>query len=171
MAPISETEVAMRLVAALLAGGILGWERESHRKPAGLRTHMLVALGAAAFILAALRLHQDLVVAGQASATDLLKVIAGIVGGVGFLGAGSIMRAGGEVRGLTTAATIWLAASIGLACGLGYYLLAAACVLLALAVLLALGLIEQRWHFPFSRTTEPSESDGPNPETTPYEPE
>lgn len=131
------------MVAAIVAGAVLGWERESQQKPAGLRTHMLVSLGAAGFMIAGLQLHQQLFGIDQQASSDLMKVIAGIIGGIGFLGAGSIMRSGGEVQGLTTAATIWLAASIGLACGLGFYIQAATSVVLALVILFVLGVMER----------------------------
>lgn len=144
---LSESEIAVRLTSAVVAGAILGWEREAHNKPAGIKTHMLVALGSAGFMLAGVQLHEQLVAQNQANSADLLKVLAGIVGGIGFLGAGSILRSGGEVHGLTTAATIWVASAIGIACSLGLYFLAAMAVGLTLATLLVLGLL-QRWIFP-----------------------
>lgn len=140
---LTEFEVAVRLTTALLAGTALGWEREAHHKPAGLKTHMLVALGSAGFMLAGVQLHEQLVAQNQADAADLLKVLAGIVGGIGFLGAGSIMRTGGEVQGLTTAATIWMASAAGIACSLGLYVLAGVAVGLALLTLLVLGVIQR----------------------------
>ena len=143
MEAIGDGETVIRVLAAVAAGACLGWERESSHKPAGLRTHMLVTLGAAATVVAALKLHHELAVAGDTGGSDLMKAIAGIVGGVGFLGAGSIIRDSTGVRGLTTAATIWLSAAIGMACGLGYYVLAAACVFIALGTLVLLGLFER----------------------------
>jgi putative Mg2+ transporter-C (MgtC) family protein len=143
MEDIGAGETILRVLVAVLAGACLGWERESSHKPAGLRTHMLVTLGAAATVLASLKLHHQLVVTANAGGSDLMKVIAGIVGGVGFLGAGSIIRDNTGIRGLTTAATIWLAAAIGVACGLGYYTLAGTCVITALGTLIFLGFIEQ----------------------------
>jgi len=140
---LTEFEIAIRLIAALLAGMALGWEREAHHKPAGLKTHMLVALGSAGFMLAGVQLHEQLVAQNQANAADLLKVLAGIVGGIGFLGAGSILRSGGEVQGLTTAATIWMASAAGIACSLGLYILAAVSVGLALLTLLVLGVMQR----------------------------
>jgi putative Mg2+ transporter-C (MgtC) family protein len=148
------TDIAVRLAAAVAAGAVLGWERESQQKPAGLRTHMLVTLGAAGFVLAGIQLHEELVGKGQAGNSDLMKVIGGIVGGVGFLGAGSIIRAGGNVHGLTTAATIWLAAAIGVVCGLGLYVQAITMVGLALAILFMLGVIE-RTFFPNPNNAPP----------------
>lgn len=140
---LTDFEVAVRLTSALLAGGALGWEREAHNKPAGLKTHMLVALGSAGFMLAGVQLHEQLVAQNQAGSADLLKVLAGIAGGVGFLGAGSILRTGGEVQGLTTAATIWMAAAAGIACSLGLFVLAAVAVGLALGTLLVLGVFQR----------------------------
>ena len=142
---ISEVELTARLGLAIVGGAILGWEREAHNKPAGVKTHMLVALGSAGFMLAGLELHEQLLGLNQANNADLMKVLAGIVGGIGFLGAGSIIRAGGTVHGLTTAATIWVAAAIGIACSLGLYILAAVSVGLAMATLLILGLMQR--HF------------------------
>jgi putative Mg2+ transporter-C (MgtC) family protein len=106
-------EVFLRLAAAVGAGALIGLDRELRRKPAGLRTLALVALGSAVFIL-------ETIDPARAYTDATSRVIQGVVTGVGFLGAGSIMRTAGEesVRGLTTAASIWLAAAMGVACGL-----------------------------------------------------
>src|SRR6266446_127475 len=108
-------EVILRLAAAMLIGGALGVDREVRGKPAGLRTHALVAMGAALATISAIQF------AGPADRAAVTRVIQGIVAGVGFLGGGAILRARGqdEVHGLTTAATIWLVAAIGIACGGG----------------------------------------------------
>ena len=106
--------VFLRLGAAVIVGALIGLDRELRRKPAGLRTLALVALGSAVFIL-------ETIDPTRAAYTDVTsRVIQGIVTGVGFLGAGSIMRGANDdsVRGLTTAASIWLAAASGIACGL-----------------------------------------------------
>jgi putative Mg2+ transporter-C (MgtC) family protein len=105
--------VVLRLLLAALLGGLLGLQREQHGKEAGVRTHMLVALGAALFVLVPLE-------AGSGVA-DTSRVIQGVIAGVGFLCAGTILRITGEdqVRGLTTAAGIWLTAAIGIAVGWG----------------------------------------------------
>ena len=153
-------DVIIRLITAVCAGAILGWERESQHKPAGLRTHMLVTLGSAAFVVASLQYQSQLTAASPSANVDLFKVIAGIVGGVGFLGAGSIIQSGGSVKGLTTAATIWLSSAIGVACGLGAYPLAATCVLLALIILFVLGVFERV----FSRPDTNAESPDPKEE-------
>jgi putative Mg2+ transporter-C (MgtC) family protein len=113
-----------RLGLSVLMGAALGWDREMRQKPAGLRTHMLVALGAAGFTLLGL----EFVAAGPqttgAGNVDVLRVIQGIIGGIGFLGAGAIIHGRGEVAGMTTAAGIWVTAAIGIACGLGELVLA-----------------------------------------------
>ena len=108
------TRITLRLLIAAILGGILGFEREQKGKAAGLRTHMLVALGAALFVL----IPQQ----AGASDADLSRVMQGLVAGVGFLGAGAIIKGNGgeeQIKGLTTAAGIWLTAAIGMAAGLG----------------------------------------------------
>lgn len=123
------TRILLRLLMAALLGGVLGYERERQGKAAGLRTHMLVAMGAALFVLVPQQ-------AGMLVA-DMSRVIQGIVTGVGFLGAGAIIKRGSEedVQGLTTAAGVWMTAAIGIACGLGREATAALSTLLALVVL------------------------------------
>jgi putative Mg2+ transporter-C (MgtC) family protein len=111
---IPEIEIAIRIIAALFLGGIIGLERELDGEAAGIRTHILVAIGAAAFTIISVTLSND-----------PARIAAGIVTGIGFLGAGTIFRAKDNVRGLTTAAALWCAAAIGLACGMAYYFLAA----------------------------------------------
>ncbi|WP_425617516.1 MgtC/SapB family protein [Anatilimnocola sp. NA78] len=139
---LSTLELIIRLSVAAVFGAVLGWEREAQNKPAGLRTHILVSLGSAAFMLAGLELNNELVAKGQSNSADILKVVGGIVGGIGFLGAGSIIQNRRGVSGLTTAATIWVAAAVGITSGLGYYRLAAISVVLALSALLALGTLQ-----------------------------
>jgi putative Mg2+ transporter-C (MgtC) family protein len=128
------SDIAVRLVAAALLGGILGLNRNLRGKAAGLRTHALVSLGAAVAVLTA-----DLIVGNGPGAERgaVTRAIQGIVAGVGFLGAGAILktRSTRAIRGLTTASVIWLAATIGIACGAGYWRAAALAVGLALIVL------------------------------------
>lgn len=130
------TRIVVRLSVAALLGGVLGWEREHAGKAAGVRTHMLVAMGAALFVL----------VAQQAgiSPADNSRVLQGIIAGVGFLGAGTILKGDdeGRVRGLTTAAGIWLTAAIGIAAGLGREVTAILSTALALAVLWAIPAVQ-----------------------------
>jgi putative Mg2+ transporter-C (MgtC) family protein len=112
------TRLIVRLLVAALMGAIIGYDRERNASPAGFRTHILVALGAALFVIAPAQ-------AGF-SADDVSRVVQGIVAGIGFLGAGAILKqdASLTVRGLTTAASIWLTAAIGIAAGLGQLLAA-----------------------------------------------
>jgi putative Mg2+ transporter-C (MgtC) family protein len=123
------TRILVRLLTAALLGGVLGYERERHGKAAGVRTHMLVAMGAALFVLVPQQ--------GGMEVADMSRVIQGIVTGVGFLGAGAIIKRGSEedVQGLTTAAGVWMTAAIGIACGLGRETTAVLSTLLALVVL------------------------------------
>ncbi|UUO07319.1 MgtC/SapB family protein [Blastopirellula sp. J2-11] len=140
-------EIALKLFAALLVGGVLGWEREKRQKTAGLRTYMLVSLGSAAFMIAGLQLQEDIGPTDlSAVRIDVSRVLAAIIGGIGFLGAGSIIESRGGVRGITTAAGVWVAASGGIACGCGYYDLAAIATILAWVVIVGVGRFE-RWHF------------------------
>lgn len=104
-------EMALKLVVAMILGGLIGFERETHGRPAGLRTHILVCVGATLFALCSFS------VAG--TRFDPGRVTAQIVTGIGFLGAGTIMRQGSVVRGLTTAASIWIVAAIGIAVAIG----------------------------------------------------
>ncbi|KQW52063.1 MULTISPECIES: MgtC/SapB family protein [unclassified Roseateles] len=126
------TRILTRLLLAALLGGVLGYERESQGKAAGIRTHMLVAMGAALFVLVP---ELD----GMAIA-DMSRVIQGIVTGIGFLGAGAIIKRNTEedTQGLTTAAGIWMTAAIGVACGLGRETTALLSTFLTLAVLAVL---------------------------------
>lgn len=114
------TSVALRLVVATVAGAALGLDRERADKPAGLRTHMLVALGSATFGLAGIDATLD---GPRPSHTDVTRVIQGIAGGIGFLCAGAIIKDRDGVSGLTTAASVWGAGALGLAAGLGAYVL------------------------------------------------
>ncbi|MCW5982885.1 MAG: MgtC/SapB family protein [Bryobacteraceae bacterium] len=130
-------EIVWRLLCAVGLGGVIGLDREIAGKAAGLRTHMMVALGAAAFTLAALKLIPGV------SISDPARIITGVATGIGFLGAGSIMKGGGEVEGITTAAGIWVVGSVGVACGVGAYMLAFSTTLLAALILVILGRVER----------------------------
>jgi putative Mg2+ transporter-C (MgtC) family protein len=129
------TTIVIRLAFSILIGGLIGLERELEHKPAGLRTIILVCLGSTIFMLIGFEL-------GLAS-SELGRIVAGAVTGIGFLGAGAIIRARGEVYGLTTAATIWLASGLGLAIGAGYYVLAIIACVSVLVVLRILGIVEK----------------------------
>lgn len=140
----SNFDAFLRLLFAVLCGSILGWNRERHDKPAGLRTNMLVALGAALIMVIGMNYSMTLEEGGPGwLRLDMFRLIAGIIGGVGFLGAGSIIRAHGGVHGLTTAATIWVSAATGTACGMGYYGIACMAVALAWATLVSMRYVER----------------------------
>jgi putative Mg2+ transporter-C (MgtC) family protein len=140
--PLSIWEIVGRLALAVAGGAAVGWERQSKDKPAGLRTHMMVALGAAMFVVTGLELSGGKFNAGEYR-VDMSRIIEGIIGGVGFLGAGSIIQSRGSVQGITTAASIWVVAAIGTAGGLGHYVLAGLCVAFGLAILHGLEVLER----------------------------
>ncbi len=122
---IDPPEIILRLILAVIAGGLIGLEREVVHKPAGVRTHMLVSLGSALFILVTI----------QEFPSEMARIVAGVATGLGFLGAGTIFKAKNEVHGLTTAASVWAVSGVGMAVGMGYYLMTAIAVILVLIVL------------------------------------
>ena len=124
------------IILAVAFGAVIGTEREFSGKAAGLRTNSLICLGAAIFTIISNKM-------GAGTHESATRIAAGIVTGVGFLGAGAIIQDRGGVLGLTTAATIWLVASIGMACGAGLYLLALISTLIAVIVLLGLNRLEK----------------------------
>src|SRR5579885_451677 len=121
--------VGVRVVVAVVLGGVVGYERQAEGKKAGIRTHMLVALGAALFTLVPAEVGM--------TAADLSRVVQGVAAGVGFLGAGTILKltTEHEIRGLTTAATIWVTAAVGMAAGAGWVWPATLAVALAWVIL------------------------------------
>jgi putative Mg2+ transporter-C (MgtC) family protein len=137
MNPASSWEMVTALVTAGALAGLLGLDREVHGRWAGLRTHILVALGCCTFVLAGRELTPR-------ESSNLSRVIQGIATGIGFIGAGTILKlpSAETVRGLTTASTIWLAAAAGTACGLELYALAITGTVLTLIVLIGLGWME-----------------------------
>ena len=124
------TVILLRVLAAAALGGIIGWERERKGRAAGLKTHILVSVGSALFVLAPILAGID--------GSDNTRVMQGIVSGIGFLGAGAILRDGMRVEGLTTAAGIWMTAAIGMAVGMGQEMLALLTTLLAWLVVAAI---------------------------------
>ena len=118
----------VKLLLALVLGGLIGWERELYDKPAGFRTNTLICVGSTLFTIFYLKI-------GIIPGTDSARIAAQIVSGIGFLGAGAIIRRGEAVLGLTTAATIWFVASIGMGIGAGYYVISSVGTALALAIL------------------------------------
>ena len=140
--PLGDLEFLLQITLAAACGGVLGWERESRNKPAGLRTHMLVALGASVFTAVTLQMRTQFV-AEQSAVLDPARAVQGIIGGIGFLGAGTIIQARGSVQGITTAATIWVVGAIGIACGAAQYDFATITALAAFLILTVLGRIER----------------------------
>jgi putative Mg2+ transporter-C (MgtC) family protein len=130
-----DPELLLRLLVACLLGALVGIEREARGQDAGLRTHAVVALGAALFTVAGAYGFEDF---GRGEIVDPTRVAAQVASGIGFIGAGAIIKDRTGTRGLTTAATLWLAASLGMAAGAGLYLTAAASVVIVLAVLVGL---------------------------------
>lgn len=141
---IGEMEIIKRLLLATIIGGLIGVEREVNNRPAGLRTHILVTLGASLIMLVSIdglyRVND-----GTVELSDPYRLAAQVVSGIGFLGAGTIMRTGNSINGLTTAASLWVSAGIGLAIGTGYYLGAIVTGVIVLIVLMSLGFFEQRF--------------------------
>jgi putative Mg2+ transporter-C (MgtC) family protein len=126
------TRLCLRLLIAVVLGGVLGYERERTGAAAGFRTHMLVALGSALFVLVPLQAGTHI--------SDMSRVLQGVIAGIGFLGAGAILKSSDDqqVRGLTTAASIWLTAAVGIAAGMGREATAVLSTLFALLILFAL---------------------------------
>jgi putative Mg2+ transporter-C (MgtC) family protein len=136
-------ESLLRLALAAVLGGLIGVERELREREAGLRTHLLVSVGSALFTIVGAYGFHDFLVSGH-SVVDPTRIAAQIVTGIGFLGAGAIIRQGLSVRGLTTAATLWVVAAVGLASGAGYYSAAVITTALVLIALYPLRIIAYR---------------------------
>ncbi len=122
-------ELIVKLVIATALGALVGFERETKRRPAGFRTNMLVCLGSCLFT----------VVSASAFSIDPARIAAGIVTGIGFLGAGTIIGSGKSIQGITTAATLWVVAGVGLAVGVGEYILATVTAVLVFSILIMKG--------------------------------
>jgi putative Mg2+ transporter-C (MgtC) family protein len=136
MTPLSDTEFIIRLLTSALLGAAIGFERELRHKTAGLRTNVLIAVGAALFTLMSIEL-------ASGGAGDPARIAAQIVTGIGFLGAGAIMRTDIGIQGLTTAATVWVNAAVGVAVGGGRYHLAFIATGVTLAALVVLTPLER----------------------------
>ncbi|TVR74342.1 MAG: MgtC/SapB family protein [Sphaerobacteraceae bacterium] len=140
---MDEYDALIRILVATILGAMLGLEREWTAKPAGLRTHMLVAEGSALFMVGAI-LIAETTDTGAFAVIDPTRVGSTIVTGVGFLGAGMILRSGDRIQGLTTAAGIWVAAAIGMLVGSGFFIVAVFGTVLSLATLIGLRFIERK---------------------------
>ena len=160
---MDDLEAVKRLLLAAALGAALGFEREWNQKDAGLRTNILITMGSALFTMMSIDLSAS-------SGGDATRIAAQIVTGIGFLGAGAIMRTGGNIRGLTTAAMIWVNAAVGVAVGGGEYHLALIATAVTLIALLTFNRVERvierlrsaRAQKP-STNGESSEADGPEP--------
>lgn len=133
----SQWELILRLVIAAVLGGVIGLERETGKRPAGLRTYMLVCLGSALFTVLSIYAFPM-----EGATRDTARVAAQVVVGIGFLGAGTLWRSRNMVHGLTTAAGLWVVAAIGMAVGSGFLLLAVASTILVLIILAILHRVE-----------------------------
>lgn len=138
---MSLLEIALKLLLAVALGGLVGLERESSHKPAGFRTNVLICVGATMMmILSGLILHEQ-----EAGGDSLSRIAAGVITGIGFIGAGTIIQARGSVLGLTTAATLWAVACLGLVIGAGYYWIAIVFAALILLTLIIFGYVERQY--------------------------
>jgi putative Mg2+ transporter-C (MgtC) family protein len=144
-------QVVVRLVATIIVGGLIGFQRETAGKQAGLRTHILVALGSTAFVLGALGagMHEDAV----------SRIIQGIITGIGFIGAGTILKQETRVKGLTTSAGVWTTCAVGVVIGLGELGVALIAAVLVLIVLTLVARFEARYIDPETRGGRPSGGD------------
>ncbi|MFN0011981.1 MAG: MgtC/SapB family protein [Phycisphaerales bacterium] len=154
MEPLSPAQIALRVGSALLAGALVGIERERKQRPAGFRTMILISVGSCGFVLIGIETIQQL---GAAAAVNLppgmpapgqaeiSRVLQGLIGGIGFLGAGAVLQSKRAVRGITTAAAVWVVSALGAACGLGLYALAAMLGFATLFTLVVLDIVEHRY--------------------------
>ena len=154
-------EIALRLGSATLIGGVLGLNRELGGKPAGLRTNALVSLGSSLLVLAGIAISSGANGAHQADVVS--RAMQGIITGIGFLGAGVILRdtTGARVHGITTAATIWLTATLGVLCGAGVWSVAVLGVVLTLAILILGKPLEKFLHRRFPKLSDHERDDPP----------
>jgi putative Mg2+ transporter-C (MgtC) family protein len=138
---LTDTQIALRLVLSVILGGLIGLERQLHRRYAGLRTHILVCLGSCLTMLTSLYIFD---IYSAVAPLDPARIAAGVITGIGFLGAGTIIREREGIRGLTTAASLWVIAAIGLAVGCGFYTAGIISTVLAIVVLFFLKYAEGR---------------------------
>ena len=137
---MGDRQIIMRLILSIILSGVIGLERQAQRRTAGLRTHVLVCLGSCLIMLTSLYIFD---IFKNEVPLDPARIAAGVITGIGFLGAGTIIRYGETVKGLTTAASLWVVAGIGLATGCGFYSGAITATFLVLVTLLFLRYIER----------------------------
>ncbi|HMB37796.1 MAG TPA: MgtC/SapB family protein [Wenzhouxiangellaceae bacterium] len=136
------TDIVLRLLAAAAFASVIGLERELRKRPAGLRTHMLVSLGSAGFLLVGYEIMLATAVGDPSARIDPTRIVEGVIGGIGFLGAGSIIQGRGSIQGITTGAAIWIAGTIGVACATGNFILAGLVTGIAMIIVVVLGFFE-----------------------------
>ncbi|MCB2214285.1 MgtC/SapB family protein [bacterium] len=140
---ISEVQIILRILLGALLGAVIGFERERDNQPAGLRTHMILVVGATLAMV--LSINLGYLYARPGTPADPARLAAQVISGIGFLGAGAILRYGFNVKGLTTATSLWTMAIVGMAVGAGYYLIGVVTTAIMLVVLGLLNIIENRW--------------------------
>jgi putative Mg2+ transporter-C (MgtC) family protein len=170
MDSLTITETAMRIGAALCLGGLVGLERERKHRPAGFRTMILISMGSAGILITGLEAIAEMsrltgpsnsnAVAGLGVA-EISRILQGLIGGIGFLGAGAVIQNKKAVRGITTAAAVWVTSCIGAACGLGMYTLAGVISAFTLFTLVVLEHVEERY-FPEPDSEENNEKERKN---------
>ena len=143
-----QADLAVRMLIAAVLGAAIGLEREIHEHPAGMRTHLLVALGSAIFTVLSIYGFEGVGRGNVAASVDPTRIAAQIVSGIGFLGAGAILKYGTSIRGLTTAASLWTAAAIGMAVGAGEWVIAAVGTFIVVFSLWPLNALVARLHKP-----------------------
>lgn len=134
-----------RIVLSLILGFAIGFEREITGKFAGLRTHILVCLGACIFTIISIYGFKFVTAQGVVGVNDPARIAAQIIAGIGFIGAGTVMRQGTNISGITTAATLWVSAAVGMTCGCGMFGLASFSTVMILGVLITIGHFERRF--------------------------
>ena len=134
-----QAEMILRILVSVILGAIIGYERERSHKPAGLRTHIFVCMGSCLFTIASFFMIPE----NAGGSADVTRIAAGVVAGISFIGAGSIIALRGDVKGLTTAASLWVMAAIGLMVGMGNYLLPTVATIISY-VILRLDRLEKR---------------------------
>jgi putative Mg2+ transporter-C (MgtC) family protein len=127
----NQAEMILRIIVSVILGAIIGYEREISHKPAGLRTHMFVCMGSCLFTIASFFMIPE----NASGSADVTRIAAGVVAGISFIGAGSIIALRGDVKGLTTAASLWVIAAIGLMVGMGNYLLPTVATIISYIIL------------------------------------
>jgi putative Mg2+ transporter-C (MgtC) family protein len=143
-----QVDLAVRMLLAAILGAAIGLEREIHEHPAGMRTHLLVSLGSAIFTVLSIYGFEGVGSGSVSPTVDPTRIAAQVVSGIGFLGAGAILKYGTSIRGLTTAASLWTAAAIGMAAGAGEWVIAAVGTFIVIFSLWPLNALVERIHRP-----------------------